>query len=206
MATGITVLIVMITKFIAGAWITALLIPFLLIFMFAVRRHYARAAHVIASNRPVDLNNLQAPLVIVPLQTWNRISERAIRFAFSLSHDIRVIHIIGEGTGGDAPNPFHDAWERNVVEPARAAGLPEPRLEFISSPYRLVIGPIRDYILQVANQHRDRQITVVIPELVTVRWYQILLHNHLATGLKTILLVEGNERISVVNVPWYLRA
>ena len=46
---------------------------------------------------------------------------------------------------------------------------------------------------------------VVVPELVAVRWYEYLLHNHRSTVLKAMLLLQGNRRIVVVNVPWYLR-
>ncbi len=87
--------------------------------------------------------------------------------------------------------------------PAHDAGLPVPRLTVIPSPYRRVMRPIYDYVMQLTRDNPDRLIAVVIPELVTRRWYHNFLHNQRAAILKTWLLVGGNRRIIVINVPWY---
>ena len=74
----------------------------------------------------------------------------------------------------------------------------------VASPYRHVFNPLIDYILEVKRAHPDRQIAVLIPELVARRWYHHLLHNKRAAMLKALLLVRGDEDIVVINVPWYL--
>jgi hypothetical protein len=56
----------------------------------------------------------------------------------------------------------------------------------------------------VRDQHPDRQIAVLIPELVEFRWYHYFLHNHRAQWLKALLLFNGGQRVMVINVPWYL--
>jgi hypothetical protein len=56
------------------------------------------------------------------------------------------------------------------------------------------------------RRYPDRQIAVVVPELVERRWIDYLLHNQRSTALKLILYVRGNRRIIVINVPWYLQA
>ena len=63
---------------------------------------------------------------------------------------------------------------------------------------------IFDSVLQVKDQHPDRQSAVLIPELVESRWYHYFLHNHRAQGLKVLLLFKGGQRVMVINVPWYL--
>jgi hypothetical protein len=78
------------------------------------------------------------------------------------------------------------------------------RAVLVPSPYRFVLGPLVDYILKVEHQHPDRQVAVLIPELVVKRWWQTPLHNQRAQVLKLLLLVRGNQRIIVVNIPWYL--
>ena len=58
-------------------------------------------------------------------------------------------------------------------------------------------------MLDLERKNPDRQIAVMIPELVERRWYYYFLHNQRAAVLKTLLYVRGSERIIVINVPWY---
>jgi len=76
----------------------------------------------------------------------------------------------------------------------------------LESPYRWVLTPILEYILKVEQENPDRQIAVVLPEMVERHWYHYFLHNQRAEVLKTWLLLKGNQRIIVINVPWYLVA
>jgi hypothetical protein len=101
---------------------------------------------------------------------------------------------------------LHTQWGRFVEAPTTRAGLPVPQLVVIDSPYRRTLRPILDYVLHVRDHHPDRQIAVLIPELVASRWYHNFLHNHRAQGLKALLLFYGGQRVMVINVPWYLSA
>jgi hypothetical protein len=74
----------------------------------------------------------------------------------------------------------------------------------LTSPYRLILTPILDYILEAEKNCQDRQVAVILPELVERHWYHHFLHNKRAAVLKAMLLVKGNARIVVINVPWYL--
>jgi hypothetical protein len=65
-------------------------------------------------------------------------------------------------------------------------------------------NPIIDYVFQTRDQNPDRQIVVLIPELVAHRWYHHLLHNKRAGWLKAHLLLRGDQNVVVINVPWYL--
>jgi amino acid transporter len=199
-ATGITVIVVLAAKFLEGAWITALLIPALLISMGWVRRHYHRVFREIRSNTPLELNNLTPPLIILPFQNWNHIVKKSLRFALKISPDIRAVHV----DTGESLEKIHNEWERFVEEPTRRAGLPVPKLIVVKSPYRLVLAPIISYVLEAERENPDQQIAVLIPELVQNRFYQHVLHNKRASVLKALLLLKGNQRIIVINVPWYL--
>ena len=101
------------------------------------------------------------------------------------------------------PGDFYQTWGRYVEEPAKRAGLAAPRLVVLQSPYRFVINPILDYILELERKNPDRQLAVLIPELVERHWYQYFLHNQRAEWLRALLLAKGNQRIFLVNVPWY---
>jgi len=199
-ATGVTLVVVFVAKFSEGAWITALLIPLMLMTFGAVRRHYHRVEIEISNSRPLDAAGLRPPIVIVPMHEWNKMSQKGLRFALKISPDIIVVRV----RANDKKDELRERWPDLVEAPARAAGLPAPRLVQLPSPYRHVLNPIIDYVFQTRDQNPDRQIVVLVPELVAYRWYHHLLHNKRAGMLKTLLLLRGDQNIVVINVPWYL--
>jgi len=199
-ATGITLVVVLVAKFLDGAWVTAVLIPSLIVLMLAVRRHYQRVAKEIAVDHPIQTNNLMHPLVIVPLDRWTRISEKGLRFAMKLSDQVQAVHVDAEECCGEVI----ENWNRNVRAPMEASGMPVPELVVVASPYRFVLMPLVEYILKVELEHPERQVAVMIPELVVRHWWENALHNQRAQLLKLLLLMRGNKRIIVINIPWYL--
>jgi hypothetical protein len=118
--------------------------------------------------------------------------------------DLRRADQVQVRAGGAGEDDRTRHWHDYVEHPATRAGLPVPRLVTIESPYRHVFNPLLDYILETKRQHPDRQIAVLIPELVARHWYHHLLHNEREAMLKALLLVRGDEDIVVINVPWYL--
>jgi amino acid transporter len=200
LATGITLLVVLVAKFTDGAWITALLIPALILLMLSVKRHYARVERETVIDRPMLVDNLAHPLVIVPMDRWTRITEKGLRFAMKLSDQVQAVHVDAE----DCREEVEQMWQRNVVGPVTKAGIPIPTLICLHSPFRFVLAPLVEHILKVEHDHPERQIAVLVPELVVKRWWQAPLHNQRAQLLKLLLLVRGNQRITVINIPWYL--
>jgi amino acid transporter len=199
-ATGLTTLVVLVAKFLDGAWITALLIPTLILLMSMVKRHYNRVAAQTAGDCPLDLAGIASPFVIVPLDRWNRITEKGMRFALALSHDVQAVHV----DCGEHDKALEDVWQHNVVVPVQAAGLPVPELITLQSPYRFILLPLVEHVLKMEREHQGRTIAVVVPELVVRHWWDNLLHNQRAQLLKLLLLVKGNQGIVVLNIPWYL--
>ena len=199
-ATGITLVVVLVAKFLDGAWITAILVPALILLMLAVKRHYTGVARDIAIDSSINVAHLDSPLVIVPLDRWTRITEKGLRFALKISDKVQAVHVDAE----ECSDEVCQMWEQHVAGPMRLAGLTAPELVLLTSPYRFVLGPLVDYILQVEHDHPERQIAVLIPELVVKSWWQTPLHNQRAQLLKLLLLVRGNQRIIVINIPWYL--
>jgi hypothetical protein len=168
--------------------------------MISVRRHYDGVAKEISCDRPMHVDNLNHPLVIVPIDSWTRITEKGLRFAMKLSDRVEGVHVDAEEVRGDV----EAMWQRNVVTPIEHAGLPVPKLVFLPSPYRFVLMPLINYVLQLEQDHHECQIAVLVPELVVKHWWQTPLHNQRAQLLKLLLLVRGNPRITVINIPWYL--
>ena len=202
-ATFITVGIVLIAKFVEGAWITFLLIPALVLMMKGISRQYARARQELQSDEPMDFTAIKPPIVILPIAGWDKATKKAMCVAFQLSHEVKVVHIqLDRHDGKD----LEDLWDEYVVKPAQAAGIPPPQLELRPSPYRRILTPIIEIALREAKQNPDRQVAVVIPELVEKRWYNFVLHNQRAAALKAMLYFMGNKNIIVINVPWYVEA
>jgi amino acid transporter len=199
-ATAITVVIVLVAKFTEGAWITLLLIPGLIMLMRLVKRHYNLVAEETRSDAPVSVKDLRPPLVVLPIDRWSRVSQKALRFAWTLSPEIRVLHI----DCGEETENLCQRWGELVERPAREAGLPVPELVLLTSPFRFVIRPILDYVLDLEKEYPDRQVAVLIPELVKSRWYYNLMHNNRSAVLKALLLFKGDQRVMVINIPWYL--
>jgi hypothetical protein len=199
-ATGLTVIVVLIAKFTEGAWITLLLIPGLILMMRLVKRHYNHVIREIDNCAPLSAQHLTPPLVLVTIDRWTRITRKALRFALAISPDVVALHVAYD----QQSDTLASQWSALVEEPARQAGLTAPRLVVIQSPYRFVLRPILDYALELEVNNPKRQIAVLIPELVERRWYFNLLHNHRSTALKAMLLFQGDRRVTVINIPWYL--
>jgi amino acid transporter len=198
-ATGITVLIVVVAKFTQGAWITLMAIPVLLFTMYRVNSHYQKLGREISLSRPLQPNLPSPPILVITMQSWTRVNEQALCAALSISREIKVVHVSED----DKRNDFAEQWTKYVEGPAQRANIPVPELVQLHSPYRLVVTPIVDYVKQLAAENPGRRIITVIPELMERRWYEWLLHTQRAEILKARLLMEGHDRISVLNIPWY---
>jgi len=199
LATGITAMVIVVAKFAAGAWVVVLLLPAALVFMGRVRLHYERVAEETALTGGVvpDARELAPPIVIVPVERWNTATEKALRFAMTLSPDVRAVHVTCEA---DENRP---SWLNAAEQPA---GTRQPTLVTLASPFRLVIHPIVDYVLKVEKENAERTIAVVISSMVERHWYHYFLHNQRGEILTALLLMGGDERINIINVPWYLKA
>jgi hypothetical protein len=165
-----------------------------------VRRQYHQVRVSVGSQSPLELHGFQAPLVVVPVDHWSKIAKRALTFALTISTDVVALHI----DSGERTIYLQQEWYGFVEQPVLQLGMAPPKLVVLPSPYRFVITPIVDYILDLAQRNPSRQIAVVIPEIVERRWYYQMLHNQRGTALKSMLYFKGNGRILVVNVPWYI--
>jgi hypothetical protein len=199
-ATAVTVVVVLITKFVEGAWITVVLIPMMILLMHGVKAHYNRVERETRAAGPIDTTRIKEPIVIIPVEHWSVVSEKALRFAWHLSHDIRILHVeCGEDT-----DKLQADYPGLIEKPAEQAGLGVPKLIVLKSPYRFVVRPILEYALGVEKSNPDKTIAILIPELVESRWYYVLLHNNRSQALKMLLLFSGNRRTTIINIPWYL--
>jgi amino acid transporter len=199
-ATGATVIIVLVAKFVEGAWVTAVLIPALLLLMMAVKRYFVRVEDEILTQEPLEIAPVKPPLVVLPIYRWSKPVQKALQFALTISADIHAVHVCKE----DQKEQLKDEWVRLVEEPARRAGLPVPKYVELQSPYRLVITPVVDYVLMLQVENPDRQIVLIVPELIELHWYHYFLQSNRGELLKGLMLLRGNQNIAIINLPWYL--
>ncbi|MBV9180297.1 MAG: APC family permease [Acidobacteria bacterium] len=204
-ATGGALATILIAKFSEGAWVTVLLIPTLMLLMFSIRRHYDSILRETSDPEPAQLKDIPPPLVVVPLDRWSRVGEKALRFAYSVSGEVFVLHIRTAQEETPGIPDLAEVWQNYVDRPAQQSGLKPPVLVIVDSPYRFLVTPIYEYVLDLERRYPDRHVAVLVPELVERRWIYYLLHSQRATALKLILYRKGNGRIIVINVPWYLR-
>ena len=198
-ATGVTLCVVLVAKFMSGAWVTALLVPFLILIMTMVKRHYSRVKRETEDPTPLRLSGLEQPIVVIPMARWDKITEKAMRFGMTMSDEVKVVHV-----DSDDADALGAVWETFVLTPVRASGRAHPELVTVKSNYRTILSPLMDYVLKLEDDNPGRKVAVLLPELVVRHWWENLLHNQRVQLLKLLLLLKGNQRIVVVNIPWYL--
>jgi amino acid transporter len=201
LCTAVTLVVVLVSKFVEGAWVIALLIPTLLAVFTGVRAHYRTVAREVGSDAPLDAAHLESPVALLPIRGWSAITRKALRLALKLTHDVYALHIAGDE---QAVLDLEDTWSRRVRQPAIEAGIVAPQLIVIFSPFRELYGPLLQVVTDLQKAHPGRDIAVIVPELVATKWYHYLLHNQTAAIIKAYLLFSGLRRVVVVNVPWYL--
>jgi hypothetical protein len=200
--TSVALVTIIVTKFMEGAWITIVVVPMLVILLQQIKRHYNKIRNPNA--QPLDLLGLdsQRPVVIIPVNSWSRVVENAIRFGLLISDNVIAAYV---GTEAEDRNQPKKLWDEKVACPASVAHFRPPALRIIESPYRWLYEPILDFLREMREAEPDQIIAVIIPELLEAHWYGYLLHNMHATRLKTLIDKNSDERTFVISTPWYLR-
>jgi amino acid transporter len=112
------------------AWVSALLVVILVAAMTWVRRHYRAVSLEVACSSPLKLDPIAPPIVVMPIQEWGRVSQRALEFAPTLSADVRAVHVATE----DETNTLKRDWPSLVEAPVKQVGGNPPKLVALSSP------------------------------------------------------------------------
>jgi amino acid transporter len=201
LGTAATLVVVLVAKFVDGAWVTVALLGGLVVAFILVHRHYQKVARQLATDEPLNPLELQPPLVVVLVRGWSRITRKAVRVAMQISPEVYGLHIAFDEI---RLRDLEDEWSRFVAAPCEAAKVKAPKLVIIPSPYRRLYAPLLEFISRLDKTLPGRQVAIVIPELVEKRWYHSVLHNHAATFIKGFLYFSGLKRVTVINVPWYL--
>ena len=188
--TGAVLIVVLVTKFLLGAWIAIVAMAVIYLTMLAIRRHYDTVSQELdpAEDRPVLPARNHAIVLVskVHLPTL-----RALAYAQATRPD--TLTAVTVNVDDNDTRALQAEWERR--------GIPVP-LTVVDSPYREITRPIIDYVKSIRRNSPRDVVTVFIPEYVVGRWWEHLLHNQSALRLKGRLLFEPG--VMVTSVPWQL--
>jgi hypothetical protein len=186
-STGLVLIVILVSKFTAGAWIPTVVIPAMVLTFLRVKRHYSEVAGAEAVPAGQTLHRLSSTILVLVGEV-NIGTMRALDFAESLRPDrVQAVSVALED--GDADR-IRAEWQRQRCETP---------LVVLDSPYRDLTRPILAYIDKLVAEHPGSIVTVVIPEVVVRRWWEQILHNHSALALKTRLHYRPDT--IVVSVP-----
>ncbi len=207
LGAGTTVLaltVILAAKFVEGAWITVLAIPAIIALLLAIRRYYDRLDAGLRCQGCLVLGDLGPPTVLVAVEGRNRMADRAIHFALTLSPDVIAVHLLGvAGPESDEDTEaLKRQWQTEVVAPILQRGLKAPQLKLLHAPYREMHEPLLSLIAELDEATPGRAVAVLIPELIKRRWWEYVLHNNRAERLRKMLLEHGGPRTNVVIAPW----
>ncbi|BBY48130.1 DNA-binding protein [Mycolicibacterium arabiense] len=194
--TGTVLVIVVVTKFAAGAWIAILVMSFFFVVMKLVHKHYATVQRELAeadaeAGDDVVLPSRNHAIVLVSNVTLP--TKRALAYARATRPDeLEAIHV-----------SIDDAEARELKTKWEGSDFSLP-LKIVASPYRDITRPVMDYVKRITKDAPRTVVTVFIPEYVVGHWWEQVLHNQSALRLKGRLLFE--PQVMVTSVPYQLNS
>ncbi|PRX51280.1 amino acid/polyamine/organocation transporter (APC superfamily) [Prauserella shujinwangii] len=191
--TASVLVVILVTKFLAGAWISIVSMAAIYWLMTAIRRHYDRVAEELREHegKPTTLPARNHAIVLV--SQLHQPTLRALAYAKATRPD--VLEAVTVNVDEVDTKKLVDEWQRH--------GFSIP-LKVVESPYREITRPVLDYVRRIRGDHPRNVVTVFIPEYVVGRWWEQLLHNQSALRLKGRLLFQTG--VMVTSVPWQLES
>ncbi|MFG2041557.1 APC family permease [Dactylosporangium sp. NPDC048998] len=193
--TAVATVIFLVTKFTAGAWVVVLAVPALIALFARTHAYYARFGRAIGLDTIPARPHAKPTMVVVPVIAVDRLTQRAVAEALSISPRVVAVHVVVEDTGRDADRDRELDRQWGRWNP----GVP---LKILRTEYASVARPIVAFIDELHEQH-DEQIVVLIPVALPDRLRYRFLHNHLEIALTAALKTRPD--VVVASVPMPLR-
>jgi amino acid transporter len=205
LTTGIALLVIIVAKFTEGAWITMVAIPATILLLRSIHNYYEELGSKVHDSMCLHVDE-RPPLILVTTESWNKLTDKALSFALSVSPDVMAVHLmhLSGPDGEEHDRSLRSRWRTDVEAPAEAAGLRPPRLITLQAQYRAMYVPLLELVRRLEVSEKGRRIAIMIPEIVRQRWYQYLLHTFRTARLRSQLLKHGGPSLVVMSVPWYL--
>jgi amino acid transporter len=193
--TGAVLLVVLVTKFVAGAWIAIVAMTALFVIMKLIHKHYETVARELAQQE-LDEGEVVLPSrnhAVVLVSKLHLPTLRALAYARATRPD-QLEAITVSVDDGETRELVHKWQDSDITVP----------LKVIASPYREITRPVLDYVKRISKESPRTVVTVFIPEYVVGHWWEQILHNQSALRLKGRLLFMPG--VMVTSVPWQLNS
>jgi hypothetical protein len=188
--TGTVLVIVLITKFLLGAWIAIAAMAVIYVTMLAIRKHYDTVSRELTPDEDRQVLPARNHAVVL-VSKVHLPTLRALAYAQATRPD--SLTAVTVNVDDKDTRRIQDEWERREI--------PVP-LTVVDSPYREITRPIVDFVKSVRRSSPRDVVTVFIPEYVVGKWWEHILHNQSALRIKGRLLFEPG--VMVTSVPWQL--
>ena len=189
-ATAVVWLVILITKFTAGAWMIVIAMGLLLTLFWAVRRHYNSLARQLTISPGESAPTLDSTVLLLLPPRIHKGILHSIGYARTLSKDLRAVTTVSDlGMAGE----LKKEWQRIA---------PDISLVILESPYRSIVEPVVEYIDEAIGEDEGHMLTVIVPEAIAKHWWQRILHNNSAIPLKIALASRRN--VVITNVRYFL--
>ncbi len=193
LVTAVVSIIFAATKFREGAWFIVMLIPTMVIFFFAVHKHYQHLAAQLSLSHYGSSHIVRRHRVILLISGVHRGSLAALDYARLLSDDVTCVHVSINPVEAQQIQDKWEIWGQGV------------RLVILDSPYRLMVEPLLEYIEMIMEQRQPNEIiTVVVPQFIPKRTWTNFLHTQTATWLRLALMFKPG--IVVTDVPYVVES
>jgi amino acid transporter len=190
--TAVVLVIVLVTKFLEGAWITILAMIFFYLLMRGIKGHYDKVQLELAADEEDKVMPTRVHAIVL-VSKLHKPTLRALAFAKATRPNL--LEGVYVATDSAATNRLLEEWdERRMDVP----------LKVLHSPYRELVRPIVEYATEIRKANPRGVVAVYIPEYVVGRWWEQLLHNQTALRLKGRLLFTPG--VMVISVPFQLRS
>ncbi|SHH51980.1 amino acid/polyamine/organocation transporter, APC superfamily (TC 2.A.3) [Sporobacter termitidis DSM 10068] len=196
LTTAVVVVIIAFTKFSQGAWIVVVLIPILVYMMLMINKHYTRI-HDQLRLEPEEYaaalhdNCTYKNRVIVPVESVNRASIRALRYAKTISDNVTAFNVVIDNETGEKNRQKFDMLKTDIP------------LVIKYSPYREIVGPLVEFIESAEYDLTDCDIvSVILPQFVVQKFWQRILHNNTRVHIEHQLL--RHKQIVICTMPLQL--
>jgi amino acid transporter len=190
--TAVVFVIVLLTKFLAGAWIAILAMGTFFMIMQSIRRHYDNVGRELT----IEADDQVLPTRVHAVVLVSKIHKPTMRaLAYAKATRPNVLEAVLVDVDADSTARMLEEWDQRRID------VP---LKVLYSPYREIIRPIVEYTRSIRDANPRGVVAVYIPEYVVGRWWEQVLHNQTALRLKGRLLFTPG--VMVTSVPYQLQS
>ncbi|HVI36259.1 MAG TPA: hypothetical protein VM684_08520, partial [Gaiellales bacterium] len=190
--TTVVLVIVVVTKFVGGAWIVIAAMPLIFLLMKSINRHYSNVAQQLVPDSDVRLLPSKVHAIVL-VSKVHKPTLRALAFARATRPD--VLTALTVNVDDHETRALQSEWE--------SYDIPVP-LTVLESPYREITRPVIDYVKAIRRNSPRELVIVFVPQYVVGHWWENVLHNQSALRLRARL--QFTPGVMITTVPWQLES